>query len=117
MASIGGVGGSQGAYRSTQKQSTFGQAAGGIFKDLLVGGASFATGSFGGVGGSIMGKLLGGSSSDPTASGVDGGSMSQSEMLDYQQKILAENRFWTTESNVMKAKHDMNKAIINNMRG
>jgi len=116
MASIGGVGGSQGAYRSTQKQSTFGQAAGSIFKDLLVGGATFATGGMGGVGGSIMGKLLGGSG-DPTASGVDGGSMSQSEMLEYQQKILAENRFWTTESNVMKAKHDMNKAIINNMRG
>ena len=71
----------------------------------------------GGVGGSIMGKLLGGSGNEATASGVDGGSMTQTEMLEYQQKILSENRFWTTESNVMKAKHDMNKAIINNVRG
>ncbi len=117
MASIGGVGGSQGAYRSTQKQAGFGQAAGGIFKDLLIGGAGFASSSYGGVGGSILGKLLGGSGGGGSASGVDGGSMSQKEMLEYQQKILAENRFWTTESNVMKAKHDMNKAIINNFRG
>ena len=79
MSGVGGVSGSGGQFRTTPKKAGFGQAAGGIFKDLLVGGASFATGSFGGV--------------------------------------LAENRFWTTESNVMKAKHDMNKAIINNFRG
>lgn len=116
MSGVGGVSGSSGQFRTTPKEASFGQAAGGIFKDLLVGGASFATGSFGGVGGSIVDKLLGGSSS-PTSSGVDGGAMSQKEMLEYQEKILAENRFWTTESNVMKAKHDMNKAIINNFRG
>jgi hypothetical protein len=113
--SIGSVGGSQGAYRTTPKSSGFSETAGGIFKSLLVGGASFATGGMGGVGGSIVGKLLGGSS-DPTASGVDGGEMSQTEMLEYQQKILAENRYWTTESNVMKSKHDTMKTFINNFR-
>lgn len=117
MSGIGGVSGSQGHFRTTPKESSFGQTAGGIFKDLLVGGASFATGSFGGVGGKVMDKLLGGSGGGPTSSGVDGGEMSQTELLKYQEKILAENRFWTTESNVMKAKHDMNKAIINNFRG
>jgi len=114
--SIGSVGGSQGAYRTTQKSGGFSETAGSIFKSLLVGGASFASGGMGGIGGSIVGKLLGGSSNDPTASGVDGSEMSQSEMLEYQQKILAENRFWTTESNVMKAKSDMIKTMINNIR-
>jgi len=111
--SVGGVGGASGHFRTEAKESGFGSAAGGIFKSLLIGGASAATAGAGGIGGSIMSKLLGGSDS---SSGVDGGELSQSEMLKRQDKILQESRFWQFETNVMKAKHDMNKSILQNIR-
>jgi hypothetical protein len=119
MSSVGGVSGA-GHFRTTPSQPTFGQQAGGIFKDLLVGGASFATGAFGGVGGQIVDKLLGGSGGGGgvvgTAGEIDPKNASMSEMLQYQEKVMAENRFWTTESNVIKSRHDMQKALINNFR-
>jgi len=111
--SVGGVGGASGHFRTEPTEPTFGSAAGGVFKSLLVAGASAATSGAGGIGGSIVSKLLGGGGS---SSGVDGGELSQSEMLQRQEKILAESRFWQFETNVMKAKHDMNKSILQNIR-
>ncbi len=77
-------------------------------------GYNAATAGAGGIGGSIMEKLLGGKSGG--SSGVDGGELSQKEMLERQDKILQESRFWQFETNVMKAKHDMNKSILQNIR-
>lgn len=75
---------------------------------------SLAAGAIPGVGG-VAGALAGRSLSASAGLGA-GGQVDAMELLSVQQQIQQESQQFTLQSNIMRARHDMARAAIQNIR-
>ena len=93
-----------------------GLAPGGSAVTAAVRGAASA-GSTGGSQGAQSAEGPGGdTASSPMSSALMDSTSQSMQLLELQQQISMEQRQFTTVSNVMKARHDTAKSVINNVR-
>lgn len=94
-----------------------GLAPGGSAITAAVRGAAAAGGQGGGTTGTQSAEGPGGdTASSPMSSALMDSSSQSMQLLELQQQISMEQRQFTTVSNVMKARHDTAKSVINNVR-